>query len=371
MDISGVKIERITQPGHVQFTCKDNCLAKVKFEELKGVHFPGAFAKGPVVSVWNAWKAASSFIRTDIDIAEKIKYYTDHIVSLDARAVVSVLTLAYNRCRDWTTFICSNAVIKRHVPVDGNDVQPFMEAALKAVRTEMLEEEKQRRPVKIGGTGFAAPEYGRLLETDGPRGSWETQIVTTFIHVRDALDRWKHYKNWVIVWPAEPGVHREVVKEVVKRCKTQFEEGGTIVSAWMPLLSSNAVAWMASIGLWETIEATLARLAKSGQFYTTASSRIENGRVFTEAGAPEGSVSYYTRKPVVQCAKMLYDAIKLRAPRAGLPERPLLDTLPPRTTAPGGGGVWERDRSPREGRYGSGASAKRPYYGSRDERERI
>ncbi|KIH55907.1 hypothetical protein ANCDUO_13923 [Ancylostoma duodenale] len=100
------------RPVPLAYICKNNCLAKSKLGDLKGVHFSGPYAKEPIITVWNAWKAASLLIRTDIDVAEKIKHYTAGVMSPDAKALVAVLRLAYDRCRDWTAFICSNAGIK-------------------------------------------------------------------------------------------------------------------------------------------------------------------------------------------------------------------------------------------------------------------
>ncbi|EYC44211.1 hypothetical protein Y032_0468g2007 [Ancylostoma ceylanicum] len=279
---SGVKIDNVRMAGHVQFICKDNCLAKAKLGDLKGVHFPGAFAKEPVITVWNAWKAASLFIRTDIDMAEKVKHHTNGVISPDAKALVAVLRLAYDRCRDWTAFICSTAGVNKHVNVDGYDVTPLLDHAVKVVRMEMLEGEKQNRPEKTGGTGYASPVYGRILEKDGRRGSLETQIVTTFRHVRDVLDGWQHMRNWVIVWPVELNVTGELVKEIIDRCKKHFEEGGVIVTAWTPVMRSNVEMWKNTMGLWLTIDGILAKLARASQFYTTSRTRMENGRLFTE-----------------------------------------------------------------------------------------
>ncbi|KIH55908.1 hypothetical protein ANCDUO_13924 [Ancylostoma duodenale] len=115
----------------------------------------------------------------------------------------------------------------------------MLDNAVKTTRMEMFEDEKKNRPEKAGGTGFAAPVYGRILGKDGPRRSLETQIVTTFRHIRDVLEEWQGMRNWVIVWPAERNVCGDLIKEIVDKCKQHFEEGGVIVMAWTPVMRSN------------------------------------------------------------------------------------------------------------------------------------
>ncbi|KAL6726817.1 hypothetical protein Aduo_008749 [Ancylostoma duodenale] len=206
----------------------------------------------------------------------------------------------------------------------------MLDNAVKTIRIGIFEDEKKNRPEKAGGTGFAAPVNGRILE-DGRRGSLETQIVATFLHMRDVLEEWQGMRNWVIVWPSERNVCGDLIKEIVDKCKQYFEEGGVIVTTWTPVMPSNFEIWRDIMGLWLTIDGILAKLAKASQFHATGRTRMENGRLFVEVGSPECLVCYYSVNPSIQCAKQLCESIRLTAPLAALPV--MRKDVPPRTTA--------------------------------------
>lgn len=102
----GADLRSRIEKGHLEYTCQDGCLKEATLGDIEGIQLPGTLAKKPLGTLWNAWRAASIFIRTDIDTAMKIKFWKDGAVCLDEEALQRVLRMAYERCLDWTEFIC-------------------------------------------------------------------------------------------------------------------------------------------------------------------------------------------------------------------------------------------------------------------------
>ncbi|VDO83770.1 unnamed protein product [Heligmosomoides polygyrus] len=100
------------------------------------------------------------------------------------------------------------------------------------------------------------------------------------------------------------------VCEVVKACDKHFENGGRIVSAWPPIVEKNAETSKKMMEMWSILDAALNKRAGSGQLFSTATTRIENGDVFCEVGTPEDSLAFYGSDCTVGCAKILYGTIR-------------------------------------------------------------
>ncbi|EYC27464.1 hypothetical protein Y032_0009g745 [Ancylostoma ceylanicum] len=181
----GATIRTKADKGHLLYVCKDDCFNETRLGDLKGIQFPGAVAKQPIGSMWNAWRAASIFVRTDIDTASKIKFWKDGAMCLDEEALGKVLRVAYDRCLDWTEFICVTEGIKKHEKIDAYGFEKTYDSALKKLKSELQTEEKERRPIKEGPTAFAAPASAALLEKDGPRRGISTKVTTTFKQLRE------------------------------------------------------------------------------------------------------------------------------------------------------------------------------------------
>ncbi|VDL72404.1 unnamed protein product [Nippostrongylus brasiliensis] len=62
------------------------------------------------------------------------------------------------------------------------------------------------------------------------------------------------------------------------------------------------------------------RFTAAGQMIPKASSTIGYGKLFLEAGSPEASAQFYRTYSGVAAAKHLYDAVRKKAPNAGLLE---------------------------------------------------
>nr|CDJ90476.1 unnamed protein product [Haemonchus contortus] len=112
------EIRAKSDKGHLEYTCGEGCLIDVKLGELAGIQFPGAFSQKPMGSLRNAWRAASIFIRMDLDMASKIKFRKDGAVCLDEEALQIVLRVAYSKCLDWTEFICMTDGIRKHEKIE-------------------------------------------------------------------------------------------------------------------------------------------------------------------------------------------------------------------------------------------------------------
>ncbi|VDP15624.1 unnamed protein product [Heligmosomoides polygyrus] len=193
---------------------------------------------------------------------------------------------------------------------------------------------------------LTAPVSGALLEKDGPRRGIATRVATTFKQLREILNEWATYPIWIIVWPLDRKFKEDEVCEVVKACDKHFEHGGRIVSAWPPIVEKNAETWKKMMEMWSILDAGLNKRAGSGQFFSTAPARIENGAVFCELGTPEDSLAFYGSDCTVGCAKILHGTIRRKTMgQVPLPELKKSVELP-RTAAQGGGGMWvDRPRS--------------------------
>ncbi|VDP21213.1 unnamed protein product [Heligmosomoides polygyrus] len=169
-----------TDKGHLEYICKDGCLKDVKLGNIEGIPFPGAVANSPFANEWQAWRAASAFVRTDIDVASKIKFWKDGAVCLDQDALEAVLRVAYEKCVDWTEFLCATDKIRKHEKIDSFGFEEIYNVALQKFRKSLEGEGKPKRPILYGPTGFGAPSYAALLEKDGPRRGICTRVAATF-----------------------------------------------------------------------------------------------------------------------------------------------------------------------------------------------
>uniref|UniRef100_A0A7I4Z234 RNA-directed DNA polymerase n=1 Tax=Haemonchus contortus TaxID=6289 RepID=A0A7I4Z234_HAECO len=165
----GADIRSSQEKGHLEFVCKEGCLKDEKLEELKGIQLPGALSKRPLGTLWNAWRIASIFIRTDIEMAAKIKFWKGGTNCLDEEALQKVIRLAYDKCMDWTEFVRVTEGIKQHEKIEDYGFEKTYDATLKKVKKEIEEEERGKRPIKEGSTAFAAPASAALLEKGGPK----------------------------------------------------------------------------------------------------------------------------------------------------------------------------------------------------------
>lgn len=341
----GAEIRSKREKGHLEYVCNEGCFEDTTLGELRGIQFPGAFSKKSIGSLWNAWRAASIFIRTDIDMTSKIKFWKDGAVCLDEEALQKVLRLAYDKCLDWTEFVCMTEGIKKHEKIDAFSFELTYDAALKKLKKELAEEE-EKRPIKEGPTAFAAPASATLLEKDGPKRGICTRVATSFKQLREVLMEWKANTIWVLVWPVDLGLKKDDILAIVKACDEHFEEGGRIVGVWPPIVEKTLNNWKAMSEIWTMLDETLAKRAGTGQFVRTASSKIENGHVFCEVGSPESTLYFYGSDCTVGCAKMLYETIRKRiCSVVPLPELRRVEFQTMRTSSQEGGGMWRGDRS--------------------------
>ncbi|VDO97997.1 unnamed protein product [Heligmosomoides polygyrus] len=188
---SGAGLKSSSEKGHLNYKYKDGCLKTTMLGELVGIQFPAALANRPIGTLWEAWRAASVFVRGDIDAASKIKFWKEGAVCLDEEALVSVLRLADDKCVDWTEFVCVTDGIKKHERTDDYGFETTYDSALKKLKRSLGKEEKAKKPIKDGPTGFAAPARGALLEKDGVKRGIATRVATTFRQLREVLNEWR------------------------------------------------------------------------------------------------------------------------------------------------------------------------------------
>uniref|UniRef100_A0A7I4Z3W9 Integrase catalytic domain-containing protein n=1 Tax=Haemonchus contortus TaxID=6289 RepID=A0A7I4Z3W9_HAECO len=335
----GAEIRAKSDKGHLEYTCEEGCLNDVKLGELAGIQFPGAFSQKPMGSLWNAWRAASIFIRMDLDMASKIKFWKDGAVCLDEEALQIVLRVAYSKCLDWTEFICMTDGIRKHEKIESFGFEKTYDSALKKLKKELEEEEKKKRQIKQGPTAFAAPASAALLEKDGPKRGITTRVATSFKQLREILTEWTTHAIWIIVWPEEKNFKEEIC-EIVKACGQDLAEGGQIVTAWPPVIEKNVENWKSMVEIWSMLGETIKRQAGAGQFYSAAGAKVENGRVFCEIGSPEIALYYYGSNFAVGCAKSLYECIRKKlSGKVELPEIKRVEYQPMWESAREGGGM--------------------------------
>ncbi|VDP15422.1 unnamed protein product [Heligmosomoides polygyrus] len=280
---------------------------------------PGAKVKRIIYSYFRGAEIRSKrekgHLETDIDMTSKIKFWKDGALCLDEEALqVLSFELTYD-------------------------------AALKKLKKELAEEEKEKRPIKEGPTAFAAPASATLLEEDGPKRGICTRVATSFKQLREVLMEWKANTIWVLVWPVDLGLKKDDIFAIVKACDEHFEEGGRIVGVWPPIVEKTLNKWKAMSEIWTMLDETLAKRAGTGQFVRTASSKIENGHVFCEVGSPESTLYFYGSDCTVGCAKMLYETIRKRiCSVVPLPELRRVEFQTMRTSSQEGGGRYVERR---------------------------
>ncbi|VDP23128.1 unnamed protein product [Heligmosomoides polygyrus] len=216
--------------------------------------YDAALKGRPFGTFWNTWRAASIFIRRDIDTASKIKFWKYGAVCLDEEALKKLLRLAYEKCLEWTEFICVTEEIKKHEKIDDFGFEATYDAALKGLKKELEEEEKAKRAIREGPTAFAAPPCAALLEKDGPQRGVATRVAGNFKQLRDILDEWRAYSIWVIVWPMDLKFSESNICDVVKVCDRHFEGGGRIVTAWPPVVEKSIGAWKKMSEIWQMLD---------------------------------------------------------------------------------------------------------------------
>ncbi|VDL72315.1 unnamed protein product [Nippostrongylus brasiliensis] len=317
-EINPFLMESKNVPG--DYMCKERCFDKILLSELQGISFPGAYGRQSFGDLWNAWKIASIFIRTDVSVAQKIQYHKNGVVVLDAGALCSVLRLAYDTCTDWTEFLCTTKRIVTHPAIEENCVIDFYRVALEKLKQELKEESRAARQMKQGPVGFAGPETALLLERDGPRGGLITKVVTTYSGLKETLGNWKTFATWIIVWPMESRGQEEVMKEIINLGRNHLEEGGRIVTAWLPVTAPNEAQWKSMTKLWKILDDALLGFGGENQVIVTASNLVKDNKIFVEVGSPEGAAQFYEAYVGVAAAKLLYSVIRRRAMKFGLPE---------------------------------------------------
>ncbi|EYC04425.1 hypothetical protein Y032_0088g2197 [Ancylostoma ceylanicum] len=243
---SGANLLSPLERGHLLFKCSDGCLEGATLKDVRGCSFPGAVAREPITTLWDAWLATSIFRRSDISVGEKIRMHKEGAVCYDADSLKEVLKMAYQKCINWTDFIANTKKIVKHAPVEGYYFESSYNEALRMIRNDLEEESVRRRPQKSGPVGFVASEGALALESDGQRGDILVKMATTFDRVLEVLEEWSTFRSWVIVWPIDPRMNEERSKKLLKLAKTHLESGGEIVTVWPLVNEKKEAKWRES-----------------------------------------------------------------------------------------------------------------------------
>ncbi|KHJ87849.1 hypothetical protein OESDEN_12368, partial [Oesophagostomum dentatum] len=257
---SGTTLLSPLEKGHLLLKCDDGCFEDVKLKDIKGCNFPGAVGKEPVTTLWSAWLAASIFMMRDLDLEEKIKFHREGAVCFDSEALGAVPKMAYNKCVDWTEFICTTKKIVQHSPIEGNYFESSYDDALQAVRRELKKEEDRGKREKSGPIGYIAGEGSIGLERDGMRGEILTRMVTNFERMLFVLEEWSSFRAWEITSPLDDKIDEEKSKKLLQLVKSQIDNGGKVITVWPAVNERNSSKWKGLFELWKTLDEALSRL---------------------------------------------------------------------------------------------------------------
>uniref|UniRef100_A0A7I5E5B3 RNA-directed DNA polymerase n=1 Tax=Haemonchus contortus TaxID=6289 RepID=A0A7I5E5B3_HAECO len=342
---SGASLLSPLEKGHLLYKCSDGCLEGATLGDIEGVSFPGAVAKEEVGSLWNAWLACSIFRRRDIDVGRKIRLHREGHVCGDASSLQLVLKFAYARCIDWTDFICNTKEIADHSIIENQDVRHVYTEALRKLREDIEERSVKEEQPKKGPVLYVSFEGANPMERDGVRGGIVTKVVQGFDHLVRILQDWNSARTWVIVWPQDSNLKKSTVDDLIRVIKDFMESGGVVISAWPPITSRNHNKWFSMMDMWKHLDEALRKLDDK-QAFCTASSKIFDGKLFIEAGAPEGSAQFYSNYVGTSLPKQVYEAVRYRVERAKLPkiERPTSRAMSSRGEGMSDGPTWGRKR---------------------------
>ncbi|VDP44095.1 unnamed protein product [Heligmosomoides polygyrus] len=319
---SGAVLLSPLEKGHLMFKCSDGCFDDAKLRDIPNCSFPGAVAREPITTLWDAWLATSIFQRTDISLGEKIKLHREGAACYEASALKNVLKMAFDKCIDWTDFITNTQRIRQHGSIQGHHFESSYDEALQTVRKELTEDAIRSRPQKKGPIGFMAGEGALPLEKDGQRGDVVTKMVTTFDRLMELLEEWSTFRTWVMVWPLDARMDEDKMKRLLKITREHLQNGGKVVTIWPPINERNSAKWRELAELWSTLDNALERIDDGNQVFRTASSVTVDGRLYIEAGSPEGSGQFFTSHIGAGVPKYVYEAARKKAVGAMLPPLP-------------------------------------------------
>lgn len=320
--ISGAVLLSPLEKGHLMFKCSDGCFDDAKLRDIPNCSFPGAVAREPITTLWDAWLATSIFQRTDISLGEKIKLHREGAACYEASALKNVLKMAFDKCIDWTDFITNTRRIRQHGSIQGHHFESSYDEALQTVRKELTEDAIRSRPQKKGPIGFMAGEGALPLEKDGQGGDVVTKMVTTFDRLMELLEEWSTFRTWVMVWPLDARMDEDKMKRLLKITREHLQNGGKVVTIWPPINERNSAKWRELAELWSTLDNALERIDDGNQVFRTASSVTVDGRLYIEAGSPEGSGQFFTSHIGTGVPKYVYEAARKKAVGAMLPPLP-------------------------------------------------
>uniref|UniRef100_A0A7I4Y522 CCHC-type domain-containing protein n=1 Tax=Haemonchus contortus TaxID=6289 RepID=A0A7I4Y522_HAECO len=342
---SGASLLSPLEKGHLLYKCSDGCLEGATLGDIEGVSFPGAVAKEEVGSLWNAWLACSIFRRRDIDVGRKIRLHREGHVCGDASSLQLVLKFAYARWIDWTDFICNTKEIADHSIIENQDVRHVYTEALRKLREDIEERSVKEEQPKKGPVLYTSFEGANPMERDGVRAGIVTKVVQGFDHLVRILEDWNSARTWVIVWPQDSNLKKSTLDDLIRVIKDFMESGGVVISAWPPITSRNHNKWFSMMDMWKHLDEALRKLDDK-QAVCTASSKIFDGKLFIEAGAPEGSAQFYSNYVGTSLPKQVYEAVRYRVERAKLPkiEKPTSRAMSSRGEGMSDGPTWGRKR---------------------------
>ncbi|KIH61435.1 hypothetical protein ANCDUO_08296 [Ancylostoma duodenale] len=250
--------------------------------------------------------------------------------------------MAFQRCIDWTEFVCNTKKIVEHAPIDGNYFDTSYDEALRSVREEMERDAVKARPEKNGPVGYLAGEGALALEKDGMRGEILTRMALTFDKVLEILEEWSACRTWIITLPIDEKMDEAKSRKLLQFVKSQVSSGGKVVTAWPPVNEKNASRWNGLIDLWKSLDETLSRIDDRHQIFVTAGSTLVHGKLVIEAGSPESCCQYYCARVGAGVPKSVYEAIRRKVPEALLPVFPDMRFGTSRTMSYAGEGMYGR-----------------------------
>ncbi|KIH47182.1 hypothetical protein ANCDUO_22759 [Ancylostoma duodenale] len=202
---------------------------------------------------------------------------------------------------------------------------PFSAAPVSIGQTSFATPEGSRSTARLKGTQWNAPTMKpcRRCQSNGERWNpWKCfdkgrLDIRSFARCSGGVEHLQNLGTSLVFGHERKS---DVPEKLLTLSKKYLKEGGKIVTAWPPITSKNQSKWHGISDLWKSFDEALVKCDCGGQVITTASNMWKHGKLFIEAGAPEGGAQYFNSYVGTALPKYIYEAIRKRAVEVQLPQ---------------------------------------------------
>uniref|UniRef100_A0A7I4YX46 RT_RNaseH domain-containing protein n=1 Tax=Haemonchus contortus TaxID=6289 RepID=A0A7I4YX46_HAECO len=301
LQINGASLLSPLEKGHRLYECSDGCLGGATLGDIEGVSFPG--------------EEARHRRREEDQTPPRRTRARGRELAADRSEVRLCKMHRLDGLHSNTKEIADHSII------ENQDVRHAYSEALRKLREDIEERSVKEEQPKKGPVLYASFEGANPMERDGVRGGIATKVVQGFDHLVRILEDWNSARTWVIVWPQDSNLKKNTLDDLIRLIKEFMESGGIVINEAVRKLDDK-------------------------QAFCTASNKIFEGKLFIEAGAPEGSAQFYSNYVGTSLPKQVYEALRYRVERARLPkiEKPTSRAMSSRGEGMSDGPTWGRKR---------------------------